>query len=145
MRMHPASFVEALDITSLLYTELVSAAARCSNETLRESLRILQMRMSASDTEADLLACETEMHDLLFRMVERPLFEALTRVTMSLSGARLEMHPEEKIVQGQWREGRHRIIDAILANDAELARFEADRTNRRTVLRHVESLRAPKA
>ena len=34
----------------------------------------------------------------------------------------------------EWKAGRHRIIDAILARDEALARFEADRSNRRVVL-----------
>jgi hypothetical protein len=37
-----------------------------------------------------------------------------------------------------WKQGRHRIIDAVLHRDEALARFEADRSNRRVVLGWLE-------
>jgi GntR family transcriptional repressor for pyruvate dehydrogenase complex len=141
MRMHPGSFGEALDITSLLFTELVAAAALCRKEKLHAALRALQGRIATCASEADVMRFESEMQDVLFRMVERPLFEVLTRVTLSFSGARLPVFPNDTAVQTWWRDGRQRIITAILSNDPELARFEADRSNRTMVLRHVKALR----
>ena len=40
-----------------------------------------------------------------------------------------------------WKVGRHRIIAAILARDEELARFEANRSNRQVVLRWIDRQR----
>ncbi len=144
MRMHPASFGEVLDITSLLFTELVAAACTCRDEDLHTALRTLQRRIVTCTSETETMAFETELQDLLFRMVERPLFEVLTRVTLSFSGARrVPIFRKDSADRAWWHEGRQRIIAAILANDAELARFEADRGNRRMVLRHVKALREP--
>jgi GntR family transcriptional regulator, transcriptional repressor for pyruvate dehydrogenase complex len=132
MRMQPHSFRDALDITSLLFTELVAAAASCTDETQRTQLRDLAER---TGEELERGSFEVEFQDLLFRMVDRPLFELLTRVTLQLAGAQ----PEAALVvgtadAGSWIAGRRRIIDAILGQDPELARFEADRSNRRLVL-----------
>jgi hypothetical protein len=67
-------------------------------------------------------------------MVNRPLFELLTRVTLRFAQSR----PAGSAFRGafdpsDWQAGRRRIIDAILRNDAGLARFEADRSNRQVL------------
>lgn len=135
MRQHPTSFEEALDITSLLFTELAAAAAGCADEPLRDELRALAERVEGCDTQAERGAFETDFQDLLFRMVRRPLFEVLTRVTLGFA-----VSQPQRLIDGgppgnaQWKAGRHRIVAAILKQDAELARFEADRSNRRAVM-----------
>ena len=146
MRMHPASFAEALDMTSLLFTELVTAAAAaaaanadaCREAGLHRELEALRARIDDCGDEAAFGAFEMEFQDLLFRMVDRPLFELLTRVVLGLAQNRPGVGVFGAGGGGgkggdPWREGRHRIITAILAGDADLARFEADRSNRRLV------------
>lgn len=134
MRVHPTSFEEAADITSLLFNELVPAAAACRDETLRGQLTILAESIDARHTEADRGAFEADFQDLLFRMVQRPLFEVLTRVTLRFAETRGARLIEGRAGIAEWKAGRQRIIAAILAHDAELARFEADRSNRRAVM-----------
>lgn len=135
MRVHPTSIDEAADITSLLFNELVPAAAACRDDRLRAALRLHGAAIDGLYTEADIGAFELALQDLLFEMVDRPLFEALTRVTL-----RLAPHRKTPLIDGsraglaEWKAGRRRIIAAILAQDAELARFEANRSNRRAVL-----------
>lgn len=135
MRLHPNSFEEALDITSLLFTELASAAAQCVDSGLREELRELAGRIASSDTQAQRGAFESEFQDLLFRMVKRPLFEVLTRVTLGFAVSQASrLLDATTLGVSQWKAGRHRIVAAILQQDPELARFEADRSNRRAVM-----------
>lgn len=137
LRTHPATFREALNITSLLFTELVEAAARCSDQSLRESLAFLAVRVDKED-DFDHAAFEHDLQHLLFRMVEWPLFELLTEVTL-----RFAVSVDPQVVRDpaaameEWKTGRRRIIAAILAGDPELARFEAERSNRRAVLRRL--------
>ncbi|GAA0302557.1 hypothetical protein GCM10009087_10410 [Sphingomonas oligophenolica] len=140
LRTNPSSFEEALDITSLLFNELVPAAAGCGDAALRDALRALAGQIDGCDTDEARGAFESAFQDLLFRMVDRPLFKLLTLVTLRVSELqphRLLRHDED--AERQWKLGRHRIIDAILAGDQQLARFEADRSNRQVVL---ERLRA---
>jgi GntR family transcriptional regulator, transcriptional repressor for pyruvate dehydrogenase complex len=135
MRVHPSSFEEALDITSLLFNELPPAAAECRDEQLREELRCLARGIDTVVSGEESGAFEGELQDLLFRMVDRPLFEVLTRVTLAIGmarGAGRATLGRERLAQ--WKAGRHRIIAAILAHDPDLARFEANRSNRRAVL-----------
>lgn len=135
MRVHPTSFEEAADITSLLFNELVPAAAACRDDKLRQALRELGETVETANTEPERGALEGALQDLLFEMVDRPLFEALTRVTLRFAETR-----RSPLIDGsrsgvaEWKAGRRRIIEAILAQDAELARFEADRSNRRVVM-----------
>lgn len=135
MRVHPASFEEAADITSLLFNELVPAAAACGDERLQAALGALADTIDACNTEAERWTFEEAFQDLLFRMVQRPLFEVLTRVTLRFATLRrTPLIDASRAGVAEWKAGRHRIIAAILAQDAELARFEADRSNRRAVL-----------
>ena len=143
LRTNPSSFEEALDITSLLFNELVPAAAGCDDPALREELSALAGQINGCDTDDLRGAFEGAFQDLLFRMVDRPLFKLLTLVTLRVSQIqphRLLQHDVD--AEARWKQGRHRIIAAILARDRALARFEADRSNRQVVL---ERLRARQA
>lgn len=135
MRTRPASWQEALDMTSLLFNELCAASARCSDSARRDALRAFSAHIDKDDPPADFAPLEQAFQDLLFAMVDRPLFELLTRVTLRFSASA----PADGIYRGllgarDWAAGRLRIIDAILRGDEELARFEADRSNRRVLL-----------
>ena len=135
MRVHPTSFDEAADITSLLFNELVPAAAACRDDTLREALRVLGETIDAQNSEAERGAFEAAFQDFLFRMVDRPLFEALTRVTLRFAETRrAPLIDGSRAGVNEWKAGRRRIVAAILDGDVALARFEADRSNRRAVL-----------
>jgi DNA-binding FadR family transcriptional regulator len=143
MRMHPASYEEALDMTSLLFTELASAAAACRDDALRAELAALLPRITAGVEAEERLIFESLFQDLLFRMVDRPLFEMLTRVTLHFSETRAGPAVVMRGDQAeQWWLGRQAIITAVLGGDAELARFEADRCNRRIVMNLQRTLRA---
>ena len=143
MRSRPASWPEALDITSLLFTELCAAAATAEvSPILREELCALGETLAERRPHSDIAALEGALQDLLFRMVNRPLFELLTWVTLHFS----EANPGEMVSRGliareQWQAGRQRIIAAILARDAPLARFEADRVNRQVILQSLAAKR----
>lgn len=135
MRTEPASWEEALDMTSLLFNELAAAAAGCADPALRGELAAFAETVADCADEPAMATMEQAFQDLLFRMVNRPLFELLTRVTLSFS-ANL---PAEAMFRGligldRWKAGRQRIIAAILEGDSELARFEADRQNRRVLM-----------
>lgn len=136
IRMHPIGYAEALDIMTLLFCELVAAAAASEDEHLRRELQDLageidQVRDGPASGEF-----ERRLQDLLFRMVDRPLFALLTQVALQLY-SNWPMPPLYVGEDGlaEWRLGRHRVLGAILARDSELARFEAER-NRRVLLDH---------
>jgi DNA-binding FadR family transcriptional regulator len=141
MRMHPASYEEALEMTSLLFTELVTAAARCRAEPPRAALRAYFDRLQQWGSAPDIAGLEGEFHDLLFHMAQRPLYEVIARVTLHLSTSQAE--PAINFGPGgneAWRRGRLQIIEAILENDPARARFEADRHNRQVVLDHLRRM-----
>lgn len=139
MRSQPASWEEALDMTSLLFNELCAAAADSVDRQGQDELREFALRLTNCATEADMGAMEQVFQDLLFRMVDRPLFELLTRVTLRFSAMQAgEASGRGLIGVEQWIAGRRRIIDAILRHDVELARFEADRSNRRILMAALE-------
>lgn len=135
MRSEPASWMEVLDITSLLFNRLCAAAARCPDEVLRGELRDVAQSIDEADDRAALADLETALQDILFRMVDRPLFELLTRVAL---GSARDPASHETIpgIFGldQWKDSRRRIIAAILHQDPELAHFEANRLNRQVLV-----------
>lgn len=134
LRSNPSSFEEAIDITSLLFTELAAAAAGCTDDGLRADLERMATRLDACVTRHDRGAFETDFLDLLCRMVDWPLFKMLILVTLSVGTANDDpLSPGDAGALAQWRLGRARIISAILQRDGDLARFEADRGNRQQV------------
>jgi DNA-binding FadR family transcriptional regulator len=143
MRMNPASFEEALDMTSLLFNELATTAAECTDAGLRSELHTLLQRLLGPTAMDQLGKFEADFQELLFRMVRRPLFEMLTRVTLGYSSTQQggRIHQFEGDIEA-WRRGRTHIIEAILANDPQLTRFEADRQNRATVLAYLQRMRS---
>ena len=123
-----SKYHEAIDIVTLLDCELMPAAALCTNESLREELRVLSESIDSRDTPEQRVAFENAMHTVLFRMVDRPLMELLARVAMR----HYTDHPHPALYLGEegvarWRTQRHEIVRAILRRDPELARFEAAR------------------
>lgn len=140
MGSEPASWEEALDMTSLLFNELAAAAAGCTDKAAQDQLKAFISNVEECPSLDNVSELELEFQDLLFRMVDRPLFELLTRMTMRFAASR----PAGALKQGvlpldRWQSGRLRIINAILDGDAELARFEAERNNRRLLLRQLRS------
>lgn len=135
MRSQPASWQESLDMTSLLFNELCAAAAGCRAPALLAELRDFARRVPEAASMEDVARGELEFQDLLFRMVQRPLFELLTRVTLRFSTSQAH----DGVYRGAlglevWIAGRRLIIDAILRHDEALARFEANRNNREVIL-----------
>jgi DNA-binding FadR family transcriptional regulator len=141
MRTHPDSFDEALDITSLLFVELCGAAARCRDSALREELRRLHARLDHRDAGDEIGLVEAQLQTILFRMVDRPILELLTRVMLSFAARRGEQrldHAGDR--SAGWLAGRQRIIAAIVAGDGALARFEAERSNRQPIMAALEAV-----
>jgi GntR family transcriptional regulator, transcriptional repressor for pyruvate dehydrogenase complex len=134
MRSQPASWQESFDMTSLLFNELCSAAAGCRNPELVAELR--NFARGLDETGEDTMAfSELAFQDLLFRMVDRPLFELLTRVTLRFSTSQTTGAAFRGAIDlARWISGRRLIVDAILRHDEALARFEANRNNRDVIL-----------
>jgi DNA-binding FadR family transcriptional regulator len=143
MRTQPASWEEALDMTSLLFNELCAAAAQCTDRERQEDLRAFARRVGKCDSDETMVALEQDFQDLLFRMVNRPLFELLTRVTLRFAASRPDSIYRGLVGVEQWQAGRRRIIDAILRQDEALARFEADRSNRQVLLAALRRMGEP--
>ncbi len=135
IRMHPEGYGEALEIVTLLFCELAAAAAaNLIDDGQRRQLRDLSARIDDCDDEDARGPFETELQDLLFKIVDRPIFELLTRVALQLY-AHSPTQPFFAGTEGVelWKQGRRRVMGAILAGDVELARFEAQR-NRQVLL-----------
>ena len=136
LRVHGFGYRESLEMTSLLDCEIIPAAARCTDEALRKEAQVLSERVDRCDTIDERVAFEMELRNLLFRLVARPLIEFLSRVTF-----RLYTHPRAALLfpgeegVAAWKAGRRRILQAILRQDEELARFEAERYRQQVMSR----------
>jgi len=139
MRSQPSSWEEALDMTSLLFIELCAAAAATpAPDDKRAKLEEILLRLDKGDASQEVGGLEEELQSLLFKLVDRPLFELLTRVTLHLSRSPTTTGVARGLISlQQWLEGRRRIIAAILAEDPPLARFEAQRSNRDIILASI--------
>jgi DNA-binding FadR family transcriptional regulator len=134
IRTHPEGYAEALDILTLLFCELAAAAAAAApNPAHTAHLHALAGRIDECREGPETGAFEAEFQDLLFAMVDRPVFELLTHVALQLytDADRPPFFGTSGIEL--WKLGRHRVISAIMARDPALARFEAER-NRQVLM-----------
>jgi DNA-binding FadR family transcriptional regulator len=141
LRVRRADDYEALEMMTLLDCELMPAAAHCTELPLLDELRVLKDRIDQCFSSEERITFEDALHSVLFRMVDRPLIELLAQVSMRFYRSR----PIPQIFEGEhgvraWRQWRHQIIDAILAQDPDRARFEAER-HRRSLLQRLERAR----
>lgn len=129
MRVHGAKFGDGLQMLSLLDCDIAPAATHCADEALRAELRALIDRIDVCDTEESRIAFENESRDLLFKMEPRPMFELMARVGKQLFPDNPNVRPLFKGADGvaAWKDGKKRILLAILERDEKLARFEAER------------------
>lgn len=129
MRVHGASFEEVTEMMSLINCDIIPSAARCTDEGLRDEVRGLRQRVETCDSDEVRVAFEKDFQALLFKMNTRPFVEFLMRVGLSVYSE----PPTPRIFGGEeegvtlWKAFKRRILDAILARDEDLARFEAER------------------
>lgn len=139
IRTHPEGYAEALDILTLLFCELAAAAATAApNPEHTTQLHALAGRIDLCREGLETGAFEATFQDLLFAMVDRPVFELLTHVALQLyaDADRPPFFGTSGIEL--WKLGRHRVIAAIIARDPALARFEAER-NRQVLMARLGS------
>ena len=138
LRVRRGDDYEPLKMMTLLDCELMPAAAHCTQVRLLDELRELRMRVDQCFNGDERIAFEDDLHAILFKMVDQPLIELLAQVSIRFYKSRTI--PE--IFEGEegrraWKQWRHQIIDAILSQDPERARFEAER-HRRKLLQRLE-------
>jgi DNA-binding FadR family transcriptional regulator len=138
LRVRRADDYEALEMMTHLDCELIPAAARSATSASLVELRVLRDGIDIATSPEQRMAFEDDFHAILFRIVDRPLIELLAQVSMRF----YRSQPIPMIFDGEeglaaWRAWRHQIIDAIIAQDPERARFEAER-HRRLLLEKVE-------
>ena len=140
LRVHGFGHRESQRMMSLLDCEIVPAAARCKDESLRHAIRVLGARLDHCESIDERVAFEIELRDLLLKMVATPLIEMLCRVTL-----RLYVHAHATVVFAskddiaEWKAGRRRILEAIIKQDEGLAQFEAERYRRLVLSRLREN------
>ena len=145
LRVHGFSNRESHRMLSLLDCEIVPAAARCTDESLRGVARELLGRVDSCESRDQRVAFETELRDLLFKMVARPLLELVCRVTQQ-PYAHSEPPPLFVGPEGieVWKGARRRILEAIIKQDEALAEFEAERYRQLVLVRLREPADTPR-
>lgn len=128
LRVHGEAYRDVADMMSLLDTELMPAAACSEDDSLRGELKRLLPRIEACNGMDERIELEREIHKIVFRMVQRPLFELLGRVTSQVARSQ-GSPPLFPGAEGEafWKLSRGRIVQAILDGDPGLAMFEAVR------------------
>jgi GntR family transcriptional repressor for pyruvate dehydrogenase complex len=137
LSVHGTGNHEILEMRTLLETELIAGAAASTDDALFEEVCALVGRVDGCDTAEQRIAFEGEINNLMFRMTKRPLVELLSRVTLQHYGSTWNIPALFPGADGlrAWKNGRRRILDAILQRDEALARFEADRHRNDTLRR----------
>jgi GntR family transcriptional regulator, transcriptional repressor for pyruvate dehydrogenase complex len=142
LRVHCSVRSEAREILSMVDCELAAAAAECSDEQLRTQLKALGERLDACHSPSLRVAWEGQFRAQLFRMVDRRFFELISRVAIQVYDSSASPIYAGEAGVAAWRREQGRIIAAILKQDSELARFEAERHRRsfQARVRRIERL-----
>jgi GntR family transcriptional repressor for pyruvate dehydrogenase complex len=148
LRVHCSIRSESREILTLVDCEMAAAAAACGDETLRQELKSFgDQLMSGCETPQSRVDWELQFRPLLYRMVRRPLFELISRVAAQVynddDSANMPVYEGEAAVAA-WRLERSRVVSAILKQDPELARFEAER-HRQSFLTRMMRIEHPAA
>ena len=140
LALHHSSHPEAIDIITLLDCELMAAAARSTHEGLRSELAALIGSIDNRNTAQQRSEFDQRVLDILYKMVDRPLMELLSRVAVH----HYAEYPHGPVYGGskgkqRWKRDKRAIISAILDGDPERARFEAQR-RRREIMRQLDAI-----
>ncbi|WP_345416923.1 hypothetical protein [Halioxenophilus aromaticivorans] len=128
MRSHNIDYTEAFETTVSLDCDLVQAAAELPAAITQTKINDLLNTIELCENAEDCIQFEVAFRGTLFDLVDKPLLQLLARVAMQ----QYKASPQHGLFDGQfdltlWRVGRKRILRAILAQDSELAYFEAQR------------------
>lgn len=133
MRAHNIDYRDAFEVIVSLDCDLAQAAADSGESTLHQSIHTLIAHLNQCQSAEDCIRFEEEFRNTLFNVVNKPLLELLARVAMQ----QYKASDRSAIFEGpvyllDWKQGRERILRAILERDGELAYFEAQRFRRLT-------------
>ncbi|MFT3931199.1 MAG: GntR family transcriptional regulator [Spongiibacteraceae bacterium] len=134
MRIHNIGYREAFELTVSLDCDIIYTAASHIKPKDTKHIYALIEQLDKCEQAADRIRFEIDFRETLFEIFERPLLELLARVAMQLYSA--ESDPAlfgDVVALDEWRQGRRRILNAIIQRDAELAYFEAQRFRRMTM------------
>jgi GntR family transcriptional regulator, transcriptional repressor for pyruvate dehydrogenase complex len=131
LRVHNIGYREAFELTVLLDSDIVRAAASGLTTAQSQTIAALEVQLDGCTSADDRIQFEVNFRETLLGIVERPLLELLSRVAMQLYTAQSDPALfAQAVALDEWRQGRRRILDAILQQDEELANFEAHRFRR---------------
>lgn len=131
MRIHNISYREAFELTVSLDCDIIQAAAKSLKPQNTVRISELIEQLDRCESARDSIRFEIDFRETLFEIFERPLLELLARVAMQLYNA--ESDPAifaDVVALEDWRQGRRRVLNAIMRRDEELAYFEAHRFRR---------------
>jgi GntR family transcriptional repressor for pyruvate dehydrogenase complex len=131
LRVHDVGYREAFELTVLLDCDIIRAAAQGLADAQSEKITALAVQLENCATADERIQFEVDFRETLLGIVERPLLELLSRVAMQLYSAQSDPALfASAVALDEWRQGRRRILNAILQRDEELANFEAHRFRR---------------
>lgn len=128
MRIHDISYKEAFELSLMLDCEIIQSVARVYTGEQANSIHGLVTQLEACTNGREVIAFEQAFRETLLTIDSKPLLELLARVAMQLYSAKSEPEVFEQMFGlNEWRQGRLRILQAILNHDPQLAYFEAQR------------------
>lgn len=134
MRIHDISYRDAFELSILLDCEIIKSAAQSCDSSHMASIQQLDEQLEQVADADDVIEFEENFRETLLAIFNKPLLELLSKVAMQLYD--IKGDPEvftQFFGIDQWKQGRQRIIRAILTQDPELAYFEAQRFRTLTV------------
>jgi len=128
MSVQSISYREAFELSVLLDCEIISRAAQSFNSEHAIEIESLIAQLQSCDTAGKVISFEKQFRTSLLSICYQPLLELLAKVAMQLYSTEGK---NEMLTRGfpipEWRSARIRILQAVLGQDQDLAKFEAER------------------
>lgn len=124
LRLEGTTIRDVFAVTRIISEESGGLAALCQDRNLRDELACFKQSIDERDAPTDIVRAETELARLLARMTGNPVLRLFVEIGYTFgiqeSDVLLYTQPQER---AQARDLQHRLCDAILAGDAEIARL----------------------
>lgn len=128
MSVQRISYREAFELSVILDSEIIFNAAQSFNSDHTAVIESLISQLQNCESAEAVIQFEIEFRTTLLSICYKPLLELLAKVAMQLYSNESNNDMLEKgFPLDHWRTARLRILQAILAHDKALAKFEAER------------------
>jgi DNA-binding FadR family transcriptional regulator len=128
LRLNGATIADVHAVTAAISETTAAAAARSQNQDLRAQLGVFRQGIDANDTVGDIIRAESELARLLAEMGGNPVARLFLEISHTFGRNEHQLRFYQSAEDRHRARGlQHRLCDAVLAGDPDIARLMMQR------------------